>query len=87
MKPRTGKECKQIKCKNYDKYSHWASNMGSSALNECMHCKYAHVSQYKAKELSGGEEQENLAALSAEAAAMAETESQEGEANEPKKLG
>jgi Zn ribbon nucleic-acid-binding protein len=52
MKLRTGKECSQITCINYDSYSHWSRNLGSDRLKECMNCKHAHVSQYKRQEVN-----------------------------------
>lgn len=46
MNKRTGKECKQINCKNHNAYSHWAENLGSMELLECIVCKHAYISQY-----------------------------------------
>jgi hypothetical protein len=56
MNNRTGKECKQIKCKNYGCYSHWGNHLGDSCLKECMNCKYAYVSQFskQIKEVQNG---------------------------------
>ncbi len=48
VETRIGKECKRVKCKNYVCYSQWSANLGSRELQECMECKHAHVSQYKA---------------------------------------
>jgi len=44
-KARTGKECKKVKCERYNDYLAW--RLGSDALEYCMACKNAHVSQYK----------------------------------------
>jgi hypothetical protein len=49
-KGRTGKECKKINCARYESYEKW--NWGDSSLNFCIECKNAHVSQYKAKEIT-----------------------------------
>ena len=51
MKLRTGRECKEVTCKNYDYYSDWGHNLGRSELKECMECKNSHISQYQAKEV------------------------------------
>ena len=47
-KPRTGKECKKKECDRHAEYVAWS--MGNSALNFCVNCKNAHVSQYKPKD-------------------------------------
>ena len=50
IKSRVGSECKMVNCVRYKYYSAWAKNLGRSALNYCMNCKHAHVSQYERKE-------------------------------------
>jgi len=50
IKSRVGSECKMVNCVRYKYYSAWAKNLGRSALNYCMKCKHAHVSQYERKE-------------------------------------
>jgi len=45
-KPRSGSECKKVKCSRYKDYKDWKP--GSSNLKFCMTCKNAHVSQYSA---------------------------------------
>ena len=44
-KHRTGKECKKTECSRHKDYLAWIP--GNPALNFCMECKHAHVSQYK----------------------------------------
>ena len=44
-KPRTGKECKKVKCARYKNYITWS--FGSAGLEFCMACSHAHISQYK----------------------------------------
>lgn len=50
IKSRVGSECKMVNCVRYEAYCAWAKNLGRSALNYCMKCKHAHVSQYERKE-------------------------------------
>lgn len=52
-KPRTGQECRKTNCIRYEAYVKWSC--GTSSLNFCMNCKWAHVSQFKAKEKEAGE--------------------------------
>jgi hypothetical protein len=47
MKSRTGKECRKVNCAFHVTYVNWAKNLGNSSLNNCMECKYSHVSQYQ----------------------------------------
>jgi hypothetical protein len=47
MKSRTGKECHKVNCVCYVAYVNWAKNLGNSSLQNCMNCKYSHVSQYQ----------------------------------------
>ena len=32
---------------SYVAYVNWAKNLGNSSLQNCMNCKYSHVSQYQ----------------------------------------
>ena len=47
-KQRTGKECKKTDCDRHKDYVAWSC--GNSALEFCMNCKHAHISQYKRRE-------------------------------------
>ena len=48
IKPRKRDTCKKTECVRYESYKKW--HCGDSNLNHCMECKWASVSQYKAKE-------------------------------------
>jgi len=46
---RTGKECNQKYCARHNDYLSWST--GNSSLKFCRECRFAHVSQYKRKNI------------------------------------